>query len=276
MSDAMIAAADRGFQFGDGVFDTMLLVGGEPLAGAPHRDRLLRHASAIGIELSLERLEAAQQAAAREVGDDPAILRTTVTRGVTARGLWPSAASEPTLLTGFARFDPAMIGAPARLVTATAPRNERSPLSRIKSLNYLDNILAAREAAEVGADDALILNTRGDVACSTIANVFALFGRRLVTPPLADGAMDGVVRGLILRAPPADYEAGEETIRPADIASADALFLTNSVRFVRPIIELDGQAFAPHPLAETLVENLLRSVAGDRDISHLLPGRRRS
>lgn len=276
MSEPRIAATDRGLLFGDGVFDTTVIIEGQPLAGMAHQERLLRHAAALGIDLPIVRLELAQTAATREAGRNPAILRTTVTRGVAARGLWPTSAVEPTLLTSLSPFDPGLVGVPARLITASVPRNERSLLSRIKSLNYLDNVLAAREAAAAGADDALILNTNGDVACSTIANVFALFGRRFATPPLVDGAMDGVVRSYILAAPPAGYEAEEATLAPIDLVRADGLFLTNSVRLLRPVVGLDGRSFAPHPIARTLLEGLLRDLSEGRNFSHLLPGTRPS
>jgi branched-chain amino acid aminotransferase len=126
-------------------------------------------------------------------------------------------------------------------------------------------VLAAREAAEDSADDALMLNVAGRVACTTIANVFAVFGNRLVTPPAADGAMAGVMRALIMEASPsAGLQADEGSLSPADLAGADAVFTTNSVRFLSPVTSLGGTIFASrdHPailqLADLVTPRQLR------------------
>ena len=106
------------------------------------------------------------------------ILRTTVTRGVTARGLWPEVDLTPTVMVSATPWNRSLMGKPVRLVTsATSTQSGVARAASLKSLGYLDNILAAREAAAKDADDALFLNASGKVACTTIANVFALHGR---------------------------------------------------------------------------------------------------
>ena len=134
-----------------------------------------------------------------------------------------------------------MIAAPARLCLAPMRRNETSPTSRIKSLSYLDSVLAARHAAEAGADDALFLNSAGQIACSTIANLFLLEGNTLITPPCADGAMDGVIRQILLDHPPAGMRALQAQCTLDRLLAADAAFLTNSIRLVRPVTEFEGK-----------------------------------
>jgi branched-chain amino acid aminotransferase len=169
------------------------------------------------------------------------ILRTTVTRGRTGRGLWVESATSPTVLVTAAPWSTRLIGRPVRLVTSSITRNSGSPTSRLKTLNYLDNVLAAREAAAKGADDALLLNAAGHVACTTIANIFAILHDRLVTPPPADGVMAGIMRGLVLEASVAAGLRAEETsLTIAELAAADAVFTTNSVRFLSPVSALDG------------------------------------
>lgn len=241
-----ISAEDRGFTLGDGVFDTALAIGGRIFARARHVDRLAAAADAIGIQIDRRRIEAAIDAA---LPPSPAIIRTTLTRGSAARGLWPAQAGEPTLVVTTAPWNPALLGQPARLVTATGRRNEYSLSANLKTLGYLDHILAAREAAQAGADDALILNTRGRVACTTIANLFVLKDGRLVTPPLSEGVLPGIIRALLLEMAPAlGLVAEEAPLTPADLRNADTVFATNSVRFLRRVTALDGAPLGAAPL----------------------------
>ncbi|MBS9475647.1 aminotransferase class IV [Ancylobacter radicis] len=257
---AIISVEDRGFTLGDGVFDTALALDGRVLAGARHVDRLVAAAQAIGIAVTHEAIEAAMAAG---LSDAPAILRTTVTRGSAARGLWPASVGAPTLVTTTAPWSPSLIGQPARLITATGRRNEFSLSANLKTLGYLDHILAARQAAEGGADDALILNTQGRVACSTIANVVMLIGGRLVTPSLAEGCLPGIIRALLIEAAPALCLAVEERpLAPEALAGADAVFLTNSVRLLRPVAALDGVALAQSPQMESALTGALTAALG--------------
>ncbi|MFK8250771.1 aminotransferase class IV [Ancylobacter terrae] len=256
---ATVSIEDRGFTLGDGVFDTALALGGVMLARDRHVARLLASAATIGIAIDPARIAAALDAA---LGPSPMIVRTTLTRGSAARGLWPLSAGEPTLVVTTAPWSPAMLGQPARLVTASASRNERSPSANLKALGYLDHILAARQAAEAGADDALILNTQGRVACSTIANVFALKDGRLITPPLDEGCLPGIMRAQVIEVAPAlGLDAVEAPLAPADLASADAVFLTNSLRFIRPVAALDGAPLGTAPLDGLLAALRARAAA---------------
>jgi branched-chain amino acid aminotransferase len=125
---------------------------------------------------------------------------------------------------------------PARVIVAAATcRNDKSPLSNIKSLNYLDNIIARNEAAAKGVDDALMVNTRGNIACGTVANVFALVDGGLITPPVADGVLPGVARADVILL----TRAEERTISRDTLAKATEVFLTNALG-LRPVIEIDG------------------------------------
>jgi branched-chain amino acid aminotransferase len=132
----------------------------------------------------------------------------------------------------------------ARLIIAQRScRNESSRLSRIKSLNYLDGIMARQEAFDAGADDALLLNTRGDLAEATAANIFLFVDGAWITPPVEDGALPGIARGLVLEA----GFAQEATIARADWERAEAGFLTNSLGR-RPIARIGRLALnAGHP-----------------------------
>ena len=251
---AAISAEDRGFTLGDGVFDTALALNGRVFARGRHVDRLFDAARTLGIAVERARIEDALDAALTSA---PMILRTTLTRGVAARGLWPASVGEPTVLVTASPWSATLLGQPARLVTATGRRNEFSPTANLKTLNYLDHILAAREAAAAGVDDALILNTQGRVACSTIANVFALIDGTLITPPLSEGCLPGIMRALVIEMAPAlGFAVGERPLLPAELITAETAFLTNSVRFLRPVTALDGRELTAHPATDRLAAAL--------------------
>lgn len=255
---ATISSEDRGFTLGDGVFDTALALGGVVFARERHVGRLMAAAHQLGIAAARARVDAAIDAA---LTGEPTILRTTVTRGTAARGLWPASAGEPTIVVTAAPWSPALLGQPARLVTATGRRNEFSPTASLKTLGYLDHILAAREAAAAGVDDALILNTQGRVACTTIANVFALIAGRLITPSLAEGCLPGIVRALVIEAAPAlGLSVEERPLVPEALSGADAVFLTNSVRFLRPVRALDSVLLAQDKAVAALMKVLSAQV----------------
>ncbi len=231
---ARIHPRDRGFALGDGVFETIRAEGGQPAHLPRHFKRLKNGAAVLNIELPFsERILAS---ALREVaaGADCA-LRLTLTRGPMARGVLPEPRALPTMLiTATALPKPA---APARvIISARTRRNEFSPLSGIKSLNYGDSLLARLEAAELGADDALLLNTRGFLAEASAACVFLVIDGCLVTPPLADGALPGIGRALMLRG----TKAVERQVSQTELGRATAGVLVNALER-RSIALLEGR-----------------------------------
>jgi branched-chain amino acid aminotransferase len=263
----LISALDRGLQLGDGVFDTLVSFGGHAFLIDHHLDRLLRHAAVLGIAVERQGVEDAVRAVLTEAGGRHAIVRTTLTRGEAARGLWPSTTGQPSIVVTAQPWTPGLVGQPARLVISDIPRNQRSPLARIKSLHYLENILAARQAAETGGDDALILNLDGNAVSTTIANIFAIDGEALVTPPLADGCLDGVMRGLVLEEAAAlGLDCREESLSPALLARAGGLFLTNSVRLVRPVLALAGRPFISPPPVGRILSSLIARIERDASV----------
>lgn len=224
--DAQIAVTDRGLTLGDGVFDTMLVHDGVAQDSTAHYERLRHHAAAIGIDFALPDWKGAIKRLLHEntFKTGRHAVRTTVTRGPGARGLALPEPTVPTVIIRAAIAPP--VPGPARLIVAQGVRrNEGSPLSRIKSLNYGDNIAAHREAQAMGADDAVMLNNRGDVACATASNLFVKYAGQWLTPPTNDGAMDGIVRARMLRT----GKAREHSITPAMLAQAEDLMLTNSI-----------------------------------------------
>ena len=240
--EGRIDPGDRGLLLGDGVFDTLVAFNRKPFAGDRHLARLIEHTDAIGIALDPKAVRAGWSAVLGEAASEHVIVRTTVTRGVTGRGLWPKATPALTVLVSATPWNKDLVARPFRLITSSIVRNAGSPTSRLKTIGYLDNILAAREVAERAADDALLLNAVGRVACATIANVFILSGDHLATPPAADGVLAGIVRGLVLEAAATiGIKAAERSLVASDLFAADEVFLTNSVRLISPVRSLDDK-----------------------------------
>lgn len=228
--DAGVSIVDRGLTLADGVFDTMLVVNGQLQDARPHFSRLRRHAAIMGIHLVYEDDDLIA-AASRLLSENKYLsgrhaLRTTLTRGPGERGLAVPENPQPTLIMR-ASLAPPSSGKPVRLAISTVTRrNEFSPLSRIKSLSYADHILALREAVDKGADDAIILNTDGHIACATASNIFIREGDRFVTPPLTDGVLDGITRAKII----SERNVAEESITSERLNSADEVILSNSIK----------------------------------------------
>ncbi len=242
---ACISPADRGLLLGDGLFETMRVYGGDIFRLDAHLERLLAGADFLGIPLP-DMGEGLPQALARTLegnglarGD--ASLRVTLTRGSGPRGLAPPPQSRPTLLVTASPLARAAYP-PATAITSSIRRNEQSPLANLKTLNFLDNILARREAAEAGADEALLLNTAGDIAEASAANLFAVFDGVLQTPSLGDGALPGVTRAVVMElAQELDIPVVEASLIPEQLFGADEAFLTNSLVEIWALVEVDGR-----------------------------------
>jgi branched-chain amino acid aminotransferase len=221
-----IDPADRGFTLGDGLFETIRVRDGAAVWLDRHLARLAEGSAVLGIPARFDDAALTEACAAviAAEGIDAGVLRLTVSRGVGPRGVLPPAAPSPTvLIAGHAGLPPQ--GPVALVVAHGTCRNQASPLSRVKSLNYLDAVLARREAAERGADDAVMLNTLGRVAETTIANLFAQIDGAWATPAVAEGALPGIMRAEVL----ARLGAVERPLSVADLQRADAVLLTNAL-----------------------------------------------
>lgn len=245
---AHLSALDRGFTLGDGVFDTLRAVGGRVFRMDDHLARLQRSAATVGLVIpeggsglpeAISSLLAANQL-------DDALVRVTASRGVPAeRGLLPPSSPSPTLVIHATPF----VGYPReryqRGFTATVAeirRNESSPLSYIKSCNYLDAVLARMEAGRRGADEALLLNTAGWLACGSSSNLFLVSRGTLITPSLDCGVLEGVTRRELLRiAAEEGLEVLEQQIAPRDTLLAEEAFVTNTALGVMPLVAIDGR-----------------------------------
>ena len=242
--EAHIDITDRGFLLGDGVFETVCVTGGRFVDLASHLMRLRQGTAFLRIPFDLTDDEVAEACAKVVEVDDlkaqRASLRITVTRGPGPRGLLLPPDVRPTVLiaAGPVAEPPSDLG----VIVSTMQRNEKSPLSRIKSLNYLENVLARQEAADQRADEALMLNGAGNVACASAANLWLMEGNALVTPPISDGALPGIARQRIMRLASLEgLDVSEETITVSRLKSSDGLFLSNSLIGVCPVSAVNGQ-----------------------------------
>lgn len=236
--EAGIDPADRGFTLGDGLFETIRVRGGDAVWLDRHLARLAEGSAVLGIPQRFDDAALAEACAAviEAEGIEAGALRLTVSRGVGPRGVLPPAALSPTvLIAGHAGLPPQ---GPVTLVVARGTcRNQASPLSRVKSLNYLDAVLARREAAARGVDDAVMLNTAGRVAETSIANLFARIDGGWVTPPVEEGALPGIMRAEVL----ARLRAVERPLSVADLQRAEAMLLTNALS-IRAVAQFEGSA----------------------------------
>ncbi len=231
---------DRGFLLGDGIFETVAVINNKPLWLDEHLQRMSHAAAELGIPFSAEGLFRGLGAVLKKCRAQFEALRITLSRGKTARGL-ASDGSSPSLLITLDAFDPKNLFQSCRLKVSQVRRNEFAPSSRLKTLSYIDGIAAAREVAG-DVDDALMLNTRGHVASSTVANVFLLSGNELITPSLSQGVLPGITRRVLLdSAKGLGFSPIERTVSLEDLFRADAVFLCNSLRFIRPISTLNGE-----------------------------------
>ena len=236
---------DRGLLLGDGLFETILARGGALEHWPAHLARLTAGCAALGLPApdGAAALALCERAVA-DAGLSRAAVRLTLTAGSGGRGLDRPAQVQPRMF-ATASASPAPAG-PVALVTVAVRRNARSPASRLKTLSYLDNVLARREAA--GAE-ALMLNTAGEVACAAAANLFWVEDGRLLTPALDCGVLDGVMRAAVMaRARARGIVVEEVRVGRDRLDTAQGLFLTNSLIGVRAVATLDGRAVVGSPL----------------------------
>ncbi|MBO9707054.1 MAG: aminotransferase class IV [Caulobacter sp.] len=249
---------DRGLLLGDGLFETMLWRDGTIAWLGDHLDRMAAGCAALGLPApdrneAADLCRAAPGAAGIEAGR--AAVRLSLTAGSGGRGLDRPAAPVPRLFATAAPSAP--VSTPAVAMVAKVRRNEGSPASRLKTLSYLDNVLARAQARAAGADEAVMVNNRGELACAGAANLFWIADGRLFTPALDCGVLAGIARARVLALAAAwNVPAIEVAVGAQALRAAQAVFLTNSLIGARPVSRLDGRTLASHPLVERLGQAL--------------------
>ena len=254
----MSFADDRGLLLGDGLFETVLAEAGGLVDWTAHMERLERGCAVLGLPApERDRCGREAEAALRDAGLEGtrAAVRLTWTAGGGGRGLDRPEPVRPLLRVSASAApepEPEPEGA-AALMVASVRRNSGSPTSRLKTVSYLDNVLARAEARAQGCDEAVMLNERGEVACAAAGNLFWIAEGRLFTPALECGVLEGVVRaGVLAAAAELGVEAVETRAPLQALEGAEAAFLTNSLVRVRAVRSLGARTFGPSALVETL------------------------
>ncbi len=247
-ASAKISVFDHGLLYGDGVFEGMRVYGGKTFKLAEHVHRLYDSAKAILLEVPMSREEMIRvtEEGVQLSGLTEGYLRHVVTRGVGDLGLDPRKCPRASIII---IFDTIAIWPAERyeqgltLVTAGTPINQREALSpRVKSLNYLNHIMAKVEATNAGADDAIMLDSAGHIAEATGMNLFVWKNGALLTPPVFAGQLRGVTRDTIVElARQAGYPLQETMLNRYDLYTADEAFLTGTAAEVAPIRMVDGR-----------------------------------
>lgn len=247
VTEAKVSIFDHGLLYGDGVFEGMRMEDRAVFRIDDHLRRFGFGMNAIGLSLpgglAYARRAILEACRAHEAKD--AYLRVVVTRGVGELGVDPTHCNQPTLFviaSSIALYPREKLEKGLDAVTATLRKPGPDQLdTRVKSLNYMNSVLAKREAKLRHADEAFVLNSRGTLAEASAANVFVVRQGKLLTPPTSDGALEGITRRSVLElADQLSIRAEERTLLRADVLDADECFVTGTGARIVPVGSLDG------------------------------------
>jgi branched-chain amino acid aminotransferase len=266
--EAKVSVFDHGLLYGDGVFEGLRAYRGKVFRLREHVARLYESAKAIWLEIPLSRdamCEAVDEAVRLNKIDD-GYVRLVVTRGAGTLGLDPNRCSNPQVIIiadTISLYPRELYEKGLEIVTVSVQRSHPAALNpRIKSLNYLNNILAKIEGLQAGCIEALMLNHKGEVAECTGDNIFLVRGGMLYTPPLDAGILAGVTRSAVIEcARAADIEIHEIALTKHDVYVADECFLTGTAAEVVPVVKVDSRTIGtgkPGPITRDLEERFKR------------------
>jgi len=262
-NEARVSVFDHGLLYGDGVFEGMRSYSGRVFRLDAHIDRLWESAQAICLKIPMTK-----DAVAQAVNDTLAAngltdgyVRLLVTRGAGTLGLDPNRTKDPQVIViadTISLYPREHYEKGLRIVTAATQRTQPAALSpRIKSLNYLNNIMAKLEGLQAGCVEALMLNHKGEVAECTGDNIFVVRKGLLLTPPPDAGILEGITRGAVMDlARSAGIDCREATLTRHDLYTAEECFLTGTAAEVIPVVEIDGRSIGtgrPGPLTAKLL-----------------------
>jgi branched-chain amino acid aminotransferase len=240
---ATVPVSDHGFTVGDGVFETLKVVDGVPFATTRHLKRLRTSAEHLSLAIPPDDLLRSALAETVAANDAPVgRVRITLTGGPGPAGTERGDA-EPTVL---------VVAGPGRswpdtvpLATVPWPRNERSAVTGAKTTSYAENVVALARVRAAGADEALFLNTRGDLCEGTGSNIFVVIDGEILTPPLSSGCLAGVTRALVIEW----CGVREADLATTVLATAEEVFITSSTRDIQAVHSVDDRSYpAPGPI----------------------------
>jgi branched-chain amino acid aminotransferase len=262
--EAKISVFDHGLLYGDGIFEGIRTYNGRVFKLQEHIERLYYSAKAILLTIPITPAEMTraviETCRANDLRDG--YVRLVVTRGVGTLGLNPNRCKHPSVIVIAGKiqlYPEQMYTSGMEIVTVPTTRNLINAVNpAIKSLNYLNNILAKIEANIAGVEEAIMLNSEGFVAECTGDNIFIVKGQHLLTPPLSAGALYGITRGVAMQlACEAGLQTGEPNLTRYDLFNADECFLTGTGAELIPVVKIDGRQIgtgAPGPVTRDLIE----------------------
>ncbi|MDP2158082.1 MAG: branched-chain-amino-acid transaminase [Nitrospirota bacterium] len=269
--EAMVSVFDHGFLYGDGIYETMRAYDGTVFMLERHIERLNRSASLIQLIVpSPDIIRDAVYETIRSNGLKSAYVRVTVSRGKGPIGLDPALCPKPTVVViaeEFREYPEKYYSEGVRFIMAKTRRNLKEALNpKIKSLNFLNNILAKIEAKEQGAYEALMLNAEGFISEGTVCNIFFVKDSILCTPSVDTGVLDGITRELVIGlAKETGMLVKEGNFLPEDLFSASEVFFTNTTSEVMPVSQVEDMKYAVGD-----VTRRLRKLYGDEVRKFLL------
>jgi branched-chain amino acid aminotransferase len=247
--EARISVYDRGFLYGDSIFETVRTYSGKPFALGDHLARLARSAERLFIELpaSLETIAAEVEQGIAQAQNPESFVRIMITRGSGALGLDPALAHDPNRVILVEPFEPPPSAAyqegTGAITFRTVRATDATPAAGAKVANYLTSVLAIREARKQGASEAFIIDGRGRVLEGTTSNVFLVKSGTLVTAPEESGILSGITRAYLLKAAEQlGVKIEIRDIHEEELLEADELFISSTLREVLPVVRLDGRS----------------------------------
>jgi branched-chain amino acid aminotransferase len=259
---ATVSVFDHGLLYGDGIFEGIRAYNGRVFKLKEHIDRLFQSAQAILLKVPMSPAAVCQAVVdtCRRNGVRDGYVRLLVTRGVGTLGLNPNRCKNPSvvIIAGKIQLYPEeLYRRGMEIITVPTTRNLHSALNpAIKSLNYLNNILAKIEANNAGCEEAIMLNNEGFIAECTGDNLFLVKGGHLYTPPLSAGALHGITRGVVIELARAEgWAVTEPNLTRYDVFNADECFLTGTGAEIVPVVKVDGRVIGtgrPGPITQQL------------------------
>ena len=256
-AEAVVPLNDRGFLLGDGLFETMRVAHGRAFRLAQHLDRLSRGADFLKIKLPYTTRQMLDFAAEliKKNGAVDAVLRVTLTRGPGSRGYSISSTGQPTLAMTLHELPPQSADEPLQwsLVTSSFRVPASDALAAFKSTSKILNVLARNEAEAKGADEALLLNTNGEVAETASGNIFWVYSDKICTVPTGRGILPGITRAVVLEiCQSLGLETNKRVIKPEMLRNAEGIFVTQSALGIVPVVSFDDAPVAPSPLVDQI------------------------
>ena len=251
--EATVSIFDRGFLYGDGVFETMRVYGGKIFRLKQHLQRLRKGQERLKIDITEDGYSELFTELIARNGVNEGVVRLYVTRGV-GDGTWsPKTVNGPTVvaLAGQRSFESDPRG--LRLIVSSVYVSEHALLADLKTANRLPYVLAKLEAEQAGADEAVILNENGWVMDCSAANIFAIMNDKLFTPSLYEGALPGIAKCVVLElAAKLELPVDECGVQPSFLEESDELFVTSSSLEVAPVAEFNGKTLLSHTITHRL------------------------